>query len=259
MTPTPPADVNFPVLSVLEQCYRMAGVLKGSGQGLSPSEQQEGLHLLNTILDGIKTERFFFYQILRTLVSSVISQKQYTVGDAGLDADWVIERPERILSAGVLVPATPPGTLSEIPIYVCMSYEEYQKVVTKDSPSALPQLLYYQPSLPTGTAILWPVPNQIYSVVLYTPQTVQEFTDVNADFIVPKGYREFLEYAGAVAVHDRYPDRIMDVNVRQKALDYKARVLMHQWTPSFMRSDPAVMGKQQPASSWVFNGRTLIP
>ena len=83
--------------------------------------------------------------------------------------------------------------------------------------------------------------------------------DIMADFIVPKGYREFLEYAGAVAVHNRYPDRPMDPDVRIKAEYYKARVKAAQSTPSFIRSDDAVLRGDLLTQNTLFNGRTLIP
>ncbi len=247
------------LLQVLTQCYRMAGVLTGPGRGLSGSEQEEGLHIMNALLDGIKTERWFFYQILRTLFSTVIDQKDYTIGDAGLGADWPLERPEKILSAGVLVPNNAAGSTNEaeIPVYVVESYEEYQRIVTKNTRSSLAQVIYYQASLPLGTATLWPVPNQVYSMVLYTPQTVQEFTDVMGEFIVPKGYREFLEYAGAEAVHDRYPNHVMSSLVPSKAREYKARVKAQQLTPAYMQSDSAVLNRGT-YPGYAFNGRTLI-
>lgn len=246
------------LLQILTQMYRMAGVLKGPGRGLSGSEQEEGLHIINAILDGVKIERWFFYQILRTEFLTVIGQKNYTIGDAGLGADWPLERPEKVMSAGLLVPNDGDDeNKAEIPVFVVQSYEEYQKIITKETRSTLAQVLYYQASLPLGTGTLWPVPSQIYSMVLYTPQTVQEFTDVMGNFVVPKGYREFLEYAGAEAVHDRYPHNLMSPLVPVKAREYKARVKAQQLTPTYMSSDAAVLGHSQ-YPGFAFNGRTTI-
>jgi hypothetical protein len=262
VAPTP-VYITMSLLDVMTQMYRMAGVLKAAGRGMSPSQQQEGLVIVNAALDGIKTERFFFYQILRTQFNVTNGKKSYTVGDASFNADWVVERPEKLLSAGIIVPPGSMGSItqSEIPIYVVLSYEEYQSIVTKDSPSTVPLIIYYQASLPVGTATLWPVPSadQVNQVVLYTPQTVQEFTDVGADFIVPKGYREFLMYDGAIKVHDRYPEFPMDPHVRIAAQGYRDRVKMQQQTPLFMRSDPAVLTPAVIYPSYIFNGRTLIP
>jgi hypothetical protein len=260
VAPTP-VLVTLSLLDVASQMYRMANTLRAPGRGLSGSEQAEALMIINAMLDGVKTERWFFYQILRTQFNVANGQKDYTVGDASFGADWVIERPEKVLRTGIIVPGDPAGTQSEIPIYTVLSFEEYASIVTKLSPSTVPLVHYYQASLPVGTSTLWPVPSQdqVSQVVLYTPQTVQEFTDINADYIVPKGYREWMMYEGAVKVHDRYPQHPMDPHVRAAAMDYKARVKAQQQTPVFIRSDSAVLKAGTVYPGWVFNGRTLIP
>lgn len=259
MTPSP--MVTMPLLDVITQMYRMAGQLKGPGRGLNGSEQTEGLHITNAMLDGVKTERWFFYQILRTEFPVVQGQQDYTVGDAGLGADWVIERPEKVLRVGVLVPGTPSNTTSEIACYNVESYEEWASIVTKQTSSNLPLVHYYQAQLPLGISSLWPVPSrdQDHQMVLYTPQTVQEFSDVMSDYIVPKGFREWMEYEGAVKVHDRYPTHPLDPNVRAMAMLYKGRVEAQICTPIFIQSDLAARRPGMAYPGYIFNGRTLLP
>jgi hypothetical protein len=241
----------------------MAGVLRGPGRGLSDSEKSEGLHIANAMLDGVKIERFFFYQVIRTLFDTAYAQETYTIGDQALGADWAVERPEKLLGAGFLVPGGNALMPAEIPMYVVLAFEEYKNIVTKQVQAAYPQVIYYQPvdqsNLSLGTAKIWPVPNQVYKVAIYTPGTVNEFTDINADFIVPRGYREYLEYAGAVAVHNRYPHLPMDPDVRLHAETYKARVKANQMQPNFIRSEGAVLRSGGGGSVVWFNGRTLLP
>lgn len=250
------------LLEVLTQSYRMSGVLRAAGRGISGSEQAEGMHVYNAMLDGVKIERWFFYQIIRSPFLTVVGQKDYSIGDAGLGANWAVERPEKVMSAGVLVPGATDGNEAEIPIYVVQSYQEYQRIICKLTPSSLAQVLYYQAALPLGVGTLWPVPNREFTVILYTPQTVQEFTDVEADYIVPKGYREWMEYEGAVKIYQRnhripglppLPKEIYDM-----ANLYKGRVMAQQWTPALMRSDGAVLKHGGVGPDW-FNGRTMIP
>lgn len=244
------------LLDVLTQCYRKAGVLKAAGRGISGSQQEEGLHVVNAIIDGLKIEDFFFYQILRNVFPVFAAQKDYTVGDAALGADWVIERPEKVIRTGVLVS----GGIAEIPIQTVTSFEQYRKITVKDLQSTLPMVHWYQASLPLGTSTLWPVPltDVAAQVVLYTPQTVQEFTAVDAEYIVPKGYREFFECEGAVKVHDGYPEAKMLPGVEKRAIECKSRIKAAQFRPAYMKSDPAVL---RPSSAFgtggPFNGRTL--
>lgn len=262
MTPTPPQIL--PLLDVITQMYRLAGQVKAPGRGMSGSEQAEALHIVNSAIDGVKTERFFFYQILRTVFGVIADQANYSVGDQGLGADWYgIERPEKVLKTGILVPGSPSGTSSEIRCYTVLSYEQYANIVCKETQSTLPQVLYYQASLPLGLATLWPVPSVTNSaqMVLYTPQTVQEFTDIGSDFIVPKGFREFLEYDGAVKVHERYPRMKSEVEMQSiyaHAREYKARFKASISTPLFIGSDPGALGHRPEWGQFYFNGRGSI-
>lgn len=226
-------------LEVLNQIYRKAGVLKAAGRGLSGSEQDEGLHIVNSLLDGLKIERLFFYQILRTLFDAAIGQRDYLVGSLVDGANWEIERPEHILRAGYLIPGA--SAESEIQMRVLKDYTEYQTIINKAVPSSMSWIMYYRASLPVGTATLWPVPSAAFQVAIYTPGTVDEFTDVMQDISFPKGYREFLEYAGAVAVHDNYPDAKMLPSVEARAIMYKSRVKASQYSPGYIRSDPAAL------------------
>lgn len=249
------------LLEVMTQSYRMANVLTAAGRGISGSEQAEGLHVFNTMLDGVKIERWFFYQIIRKEYPTVVGQKDYSIGDAGLGANWAVERPEKVLSAGIMVPGGVGGNQAEIPIYVVQSYQEYQSIVCKLTGSTLAQVLYYQAALPLGIGTVWPVPTQVFQIVMYTPQTVQEFNDVASDYIVPKGYREWMEYEGAVKINQRYPKAPrVPQTVIDMAKEYKARVMAQQWTPAFIRSDAAAMqnnGGGYSGPDW-FNGRTMI-
>lgn len=261
--PPTPAQI-IPLLDVVQQCYRMANVLLAPGRGLSGSEQTEALHIMNASIDGMSIERYFFYQILRTVFAVVANQKDYSVGDAGLGADWSgIQRPEKVLRTGIIVPGTPAGQESEIPIYTVLSYEEYAAIVTKDTTSTFPLVLYYQAGLQLGTATLWPVPRASYArqVVLYTPETVQEFTDISADYIVPRGFREFMEYEGAVKVHHRYPKNKSEAEMQPiyaMAKEYKARVKAALCVPSFIASDAGALGRSGALPGWIWNGRTTI-
>lgn len=229
---------------VVQQMYRMAGVLKAAGRGISPSEQIEGLHIINSLIDGLKIERLFFYQILRTLMNvnaSKINPADYLVGTSA-GADWVIERPEHILRAGYMVPGQF-NNESEIPMQVLTDYTEYQAIVNKQTTSSMSWVLYYRASLPNGTARLWPVPYINFQVAIYTPGYVNEFANLTDVIEIPKGYRDYFEYGGAVAVHDRYPESHMLPGVEKRAEMYKSRIKAAQFTPAFIRSDPAAQAQ----------------
>lgn len=248
-----------PFLDVMTQAYRIAGVLKGPGRGLSNSEQTEGLHIANAMFDALKIERCFVYQVVRTLVDTQVAKQDYSVGpDAS--SDWQIQgdcsRPEHIMRAGFMVPGITGTLQSEIPMEVILDYTQWWAIVTKAVTSSQPRVLYYQASVPQGSAKVWPVPNFVSQIALYTAGTVDEIDDVMQFVEFPKGYREFAEYELAVKVHDRYPMIPMSPGAEVRAANAKARIKANQWTPLFMKADEAAMqSKPSDGRRW-YDART---
>ena len=243
-------------LDVIRQQYRMAGVLKGPGRDLSVSEQQEGLHINNSMLDGLKIERLFVYQVVRTVFDVTALQQEYLVGALVDGANWEIERPEKILRAGFIVATTPPTLEAEIEMEVVQTYSQWAAIITKQVQSAMPRVIYYRATLPCGTAATWPVANKDCQIALYTPGLVDEFTDVMADIQFPKGYREFVEYEGACKVHARYPHLPMDPSVAVEAKSYKMRIKANQYTPLYIGSDPAALKPKPSAGRKWYDARS---
>lgn len=233
---------TFTLRDIAEQAYRMAGGLKFAGQHFNASESQEALLLTNLLIDGLKIEALLVIFLIRTLVTLAMNKKAYGVGPG---QDWDIERPEKINAAGFVLNAGL-KTESEIPMQVIASFEQYQGLVAKLVGSSIPIVLYYQATIPYGTATLWPVPNATTTqVALYTPGTLQQFQTMDDPVITPKGYMEMLMYNLAIRVHQRPPyNKVpMDPQVTNMANLYKDRVKYQQVTPILSASDPAVMGR----------------
>lgn len=232
-----------PWLNLITQGARMAGVLKGPGRGLSPEEQDEFRGIANSMIDGLKIQRCFVYQVLRTVFDVTADQQDYLIGDINDGAEWVIERPEKLLGAGILVEGDDPDDPAELQATVFQDFVQWQKVVFKGLTSSLTWTLYYRASLPVGTVSIWPIPRVDGRVALYTPGLVDEIDDLMAPARLPKGYREFFEYQLAENIHDRYPDNPMSPTIPVKARDYKARVMAAQYTPIFTTCDPASLAR----------------
>jgi hypothetical protein len=229
-------------LDCVTQAYRMAGVLLGPGRGISPEEMEEGRHIANAMLDGLKIQRCFFYQVIRTLFDTVADQQDYLVGDANDGAEWLIERPEKILGAGIILSTDAPDP-AELPMKVLQDFVQWQAVAFKEMTSTTSWVLYYRATLPVGTASVWPIPRVDGQVALYTPGTIDEIDDLMAPARFPKGYREFFEYQLAENVHDRYPNAPMSPTIPVKARDYKARVMAAQYTPLYTTCDAASLAR----------------
>lgn len=225
-------DIQVNVGDLMYRAARMARVLKSPGQGLSPSESQEFLGILNAMVDGFKTEALMIPYTRRTLMPVVLNQKVYGVGPG---QDWDIERPEKITRCGFLIPGA--TSSSEIQMHIILSYEEYADYVIKEVTSNFPLVLYYEASSPFGAATLWPVPSQAGQVAIYTPQFLSEFSTPDDILYARAGVREMLMYNLAVAIHEVYPERPMAPSVETNAYETKRKVKANQLTPMRIRSD----------------------
>ena len=235
---------TFVVSDLLQSAYRLAHALKHPGQGISPSESKEGLDTLNAMIDGWKMEDLLINITRRSVQNMVANQKVYGVGPG---QDFDLERPEKIHRAGFIVGTTP--NVSEIPMRIILTYEEYAAYVNKNTGSTIPLALYYQATAPFGSATFWPVPTVASQIAIYTPQFLSEFSTVDDAVEAPDGYRDMIMYNLAVRVHQLYPDKPMDSSVTEFASYYKQRVKNHQATPLFIGSDQAVMQESR-AGKW---------
>ena len=259
-------------LDILTIAYRKAGVLSRAGRGMSGSEQQEAQSLLNAHLDGLKIERCFVYEVTRNLVPINQNQQYYTICDPavgaqyGITPDWPFQRPEHILGAGFILPGGPPSNTAEIPMEVLLDFSQFKAITNKQVTSSQPRVLYYTASLvssvgapsgtgPAGTVFLWPLPYQAGQIAIYLREAINEVQDIGNDVFLPQGYREFLEYSMACAVHENYPNAPMSPTVETRAMKYKARVMANQFTPVFISSDPAALSKPSLNSMRWFDAR----
>jgi hypothetical protein len=128
---------------------------------------------------------------------------------------------------------------------IILDYGQWAAFVAKNVQSSIPLVLYYQATLPYGTATLWPIPNaDTTQVALYTQSTLEQFLTVNDPVYMPMGYYEMLMYQLAIRVHQRYPDKMMDPSVSAMATFYKERVKNQQLTPVYIESDQAVLDRR---------------
>ncbi len=234
---------TFKVSDVLEQAYRMANALKHPGQGISNSESNEGLHILNSYLDHLKTKKLYVIFTQRNELTVNPGQKVYGVGPG---QDFDIPRPPKISRCSFLNGTAP--NIAEIRMRVLLTFEEYQDYTVKNVGANVPLAIYYQGSVPYGSATMWPVPTVTSKIALYTPVLLSEFSTVDDVLEMPYGYRALLEYNLAVLVHMRYPNNPMDARVYGMAAQATQAVEANQWTPLFIGADPAVMQESRRAN-----------
>lgn len=237
-TSNQPVVIDLQVNDLLTLAARKGGALKRAGQGLSPSEQQEFLNLLNAMIDGLKIENLLVTNYIRKVFHLELNKKSYSVGVGG---DFDMDRPEKIYRAGFLFNE---GTTeeAELPIKCLQDYTQYAAEVVKNVQSSLPLVLYYQATAPLGTATVWPVPSQdLVPLVLYNRNVLQEFNSAEDTVYLQSGWRELLEFNLAVRIHQNppYNKEPMDPDVKAMAQFYKQRVKDMQITPILTTPDPS--------------------
>lgn len=99
-------------------------------------------------------------------------------------------------ATGTLTAATLTGQPVEIPRPV-ITTQAYQAQQLKNLPNSLFTNVYYNPTFPFGTIVLWPRPDTtVNQLVLYLETTFTEFADLDTEYDWPAlpGYAEMLQY-----------------------------------------------------------------
>lgn len=127
----------------------------------------------------------------------------YSVGSGG---DLGMVRPVRMAGCGLQLNASLP-TPVEIPRGM-LTDASYQALQIKDLTNALFTNAYYNPTFASGLGqlFLWPVPDgsQPTSLVLYHAQQLGLFTSPTAQYDLPEGTDEAIEYNLALRLSDVY-------------------------------------------------------
>jgi hypothetical protein len=241
------------VSDIIQRAARIANCLVQPGQGVTNSESLEFLATLNALIDSLKLEANVFEYVRRTVQTMNVGQSVYGVGPL---QDFNIERPEAIPRASFLVSnGGDPNGPAEIPMRIILTFEEWQRYTVKATKSSLPLALYYEAAVPYGAAHVWPVPNVVSQIAIYTRQMLQEFLTADDAVVVRDGYREMLIYGLAVKIHEMppYNQRPMDPNVLQQAIDAKnlVRYTALAAMPMYISSDSGARQNRRRTDSGV--------
>lgn len=175
---------------IIGRAHRLLGIVQ-SGDALPEAEYQDGLIALNAMISSWQTERLMVYAMLDTAFTLVSGTQSYTVGPAGNFA--LTPRPQKIETVFVRNASIDYGV-------ELVDYDKWFSIPDKSSESDLPIYGYYNPTLPTGTLLLWPVPNAAYSLHLLTWTMISTLADLTTAIALPQGYERALAYNLAVEI-----------------------------------------------------------
>ena len=169
---------------LIRASLREIGVL-AAGEAGAGDDLTDGLDTLNRMLDQWAAERLMIYTFTRTTWTITASDGRYSVGASG---DVNVARPTYIHRVNFIDTSTDPDT--EYPLQP-HTEDSWAAVRLKAQTSNYPTSFYYNPTFPTGTLDLWPVPTATtLTGALYAPQAVAQLAALTTSVALPPGYSE---------------------------------------------------------------------
>jgi hypothetical protein len=172
------------------------GVVSNEEPMQAPMAEQ-GLRLLNSLLDSWSLEQLHIYYTPPTLLSWPAGTQQLTWGPGG---HIPTARPLALQPYAQYRDVT--GL--ELPLVVMTHQEEYAALVLKQQVASTLQVLYYAPSMPTGTLYGWPVVTQTWDVIVYPWQVLGRFPALDDEILFPPGYERALRVGLALEAAASY-------------------------------------------------------
>lgn len=166
---------------LIKGSLRDIGVL-ATGENPSSEEANDGLELLNQLLDSWSNERLIIYNIVRETFTLVANTQSYTIGSG---ATFNTSRPQKIENALIK-----DGDI-EYPVNV-VGLDEWAAITDKTTSSDLPLTLYCEGSYPNDTIYLWPVPSEANTLVLHSWKPLTQLSGLSTSLSLPPGYERAL-------------------------------------------------------------------
>ena len=176
--------------TIIDRALRLIGAI-ASGESPTSAESSDGLVALNAMISSWQTEKLNVFAFVDTAFTLVASNGSYTVGPAGNFA--LTPRPSKIESCFVRI------SNIDYPVDL-IDRDRWFGIADKTSTSDIPIYAYYEPSLATGTLLVWPVPNAASSLHIITWQSLSELSALSTTITLPQGYERALAYNLAIEV-----------------------------------------------------------
>jgi hypothetical protein len=192
--------------AVITPALKEVGVLS-IGETPTAEDANDALVSLNQLIDQWAAERLMVYTTTRTTHSITANDGTYTLGATG---DITIARPMFLEGVSILETSSDPD--QETPLDR-LTEDAYAAIVEKALTSTNPTAFYYNPTFPTGTLSLFPVPTSTtLTLVLYHPTAVTSFSALSTTVSLPPGYERMLRKNLAVELLPSYgkqPDQLL--------------------------------------------------
>lgn len=162
-------------------------------QNPTSQEANDGLNVLNSMLDSWSLERLMIYQVQQNGYSWSASSSSKTIGSGG---DFNTTRPTKISEEGNFF--RDGSTSVDYPLTFLGDRDSYDRILLKSNTSSYPQWLFADMGYPLITLYVWPVPTLSLTLYLNTWKPLQNFTSLTTDMALPPGYQRAIEYNLAI-------------------------------------------------------------
>ena len=210
---------------LISAALRRMGALS-TGEVPSADEAQDGLDLLNDLLETWSLENLLV--LAQTMTTKVLtaSQQSYTVGSGG---DIAIDWPVQIEHAALRVTTVTP--VFDLPLRV-LNAQDYAAISIKALTSTYPEAVWLQTLFPLATLWLYPVPTQANTLVLWTRGIVANWATLDTNVNLARGYRRAIINNLAVDLSPEH-GRAVTPELAALALESKAVVKRSNTTPVY--------------------------
>lgn len=219
-------------LDLITGALRLLGVT-ASGESISANEASDALSSLNDLLDSWSTQSLLIPNRVREVFPLVSGQQSYTMGTGG---NFNTARPMRIEHALLQVTSVSPAL--ELPIKI-LTEDQFAGILIKTLNSTYPLYAYAEGTFPLETLNVWPVPNQVNNIVLYSWKQLANLTSLATVLNLPPGYNRALKHHLAIELAPEFGRSVAPeiVAVADAAI---ADIKRMNFKPSYMTVDNAL-------------------
>lgn len=188
-------------LDIISESLRIAGVL-GQTEVANAAQADQGLLLLNDLLDMLSIDRTNIYTITQNSFTLVNGQASYTIGATG---NFVMTRPVVIDNVFIRINSIDYKLLP-------LSNKDYDGIAYKNN-GGFPSHYYYDANFPLGTIYLYGVPTQ-GTLYIDTWSVLTQFTNLASNITFPLGYNLMIKYQLAKMVAGRYGSMLTQADMQ---------------------------------------------
>lgn len=181
-------------VAIITGAFELLGVLE-AGQTIGGELLSDGYRRLQNMMGSLGIQTLTAPTVSREVFNLVAGKggpsNPYTIGPTG---DLVTSRPNQLQGVGLVLGGNTPEATVEIP-RTLYTNDAYESIQIKEMQDALFTGVWFQPTAVNARLLLWPVPSTtLNKLVIYRLEQLGPFTTLTANYTLPAGYDEMLEY-----------------------------------------------------------------